>query len=683
MLSFLAQENLHKITSDGNTSQTVWPQIEAKVEKGFFYSADKTWTCYRRNYFAIQCSFSLNPPCPGLHLYLNRIGKQQPEQIQCFAMSLSAAVDGSNGKTIELIQHKPKRDKGPQLQIRIEKLAPSPLGKSQLDAHSDSSLDIYHNPVAGMPVLPLQSDQGQTFTPTSHSRTTHQHTFERIQFKSATANNGKRRAQQQYYHLIVELYVDVRGFQEPQPNWVKIAQRVSAPVVVRGRSPSHYQNEGPHAQRTVEPPLTGHLPGFGQKSGPNSLNPIRDDAGSSHFQISKAGASLWMSGHVLENVYHATGTMDSNVTQHNSPLSPLYEAGLPSGFAERADPHDQPSILSTAQVTEHFQDDSSISSILNLDTSSISALSSESSVSTMPLGISDQLVNLLLEDKGFEAMCRDGFRSLDAERFERNLRRLLRHYSAALRRNASIELEITAAKYVRRKSRYVANVIRRKLVHKNSIKSDGLAPFLDTGQSGNLVLKRFLEDHSHELQSDNGISNGISEYNCNEQAFRQRKEQHLKSLEIRLAGLSSLIEVIEARDNHLTSDFTGGPVEPFNRSETETFPQVTSEDFASDTSSSDDENGRLLASTLHLHTVQEFLLRGDPFEDLREGLMDFTIPIQTGARHSNKRETPQHAITRQEIEETFSTLDPLPTWLDGLWTLKEIYHNIVHIGKHF
>ena len=279
-------------------------------------------------------------------------------------------------------------------------------------------------------------------------------------------------------------------------------------------------------------------------------------------------------------------------------------------------------------------------------------------------------------------MCRDGFRSLDAERFERNLRRLLRHYSATLRRNASVELEITAAKYVRRKSRYVANVIRHKFAHENNIESDGLAPFLDTGQSGNLVLKRFLEDHSREPRSDDGIPNSILEHNCNEQASHQRKEQHLKSLEIRLVRLSSSIEAIEARDNHLTSDFTGGPVETFNRSETETFPQVTPEDFASDTSSSGDENGRHLASTLHLHTVQEFLLRGDPFEDLREGLMDFAIPIQTGTRHSSKRETPQHAITRQEIEETFSTLDPLPTWLDGLRTLKEIYHNIVHIGRH-
>jgi meiosis-specific transcription factor NDT80 len=68
------------------------------------------------------------------------------------------------------------------------------------------------------------------------------HTFERIQFKQATANNGKRRAAQQYYHLVVELYVDV-GTQNPGEQFVKIAERKSAKMIVRGRSPGHYQTE--------------------------------------------------------------------------------------------------------------------------------------------------------------------------------------------------------------------------------------------------------------------------------------------------------------------------------------------------------------------------------------------------------------------------------------------------------
>ncbi|TKA37879.1 hypothetical protein B0A55_13703, partial [Friedmanniomyces simplex] len=52
----------------------------------------------------------------------------------------------------------------------------------------------------------------------------------------------------QYFHLIAELFADVRKDGSDTPVWVKVAQRVSEKIVVRGRSPSHYQNEGQHGQ---------------------------------------------------------------------------------------------------------------------------------------------------------------------------------------------------------------------------------------------------------------------------------------------------------------------------------------------------------------------------------------------------------------------------------------------------
>lgn len=60
--------------------------------------------------------------------------------------------------------------------------------------------------------------------------------FERLQFKLATANNGRRRAGgQQYYTLTMELYATLEsGIQ------VTVASTDSCPLVVRGRSPNHY-----------------------------------------------------------------------------------------------------------------------------------------------------------------------------------------------------------------------------------------------------------------------------------------------------------------------------------------------------------------------------------------------------------------------------------------------------------
>ncbi|PSN68789.1 p53-like transcription factor [Corynespora cassiicola Philippines] len=239
---FNAQETFCDITCEG---ATVTPSIEAKIEKGFFYSSDRVWTCYRRNYFAVSVSYGLTPWFSGARLYLNQGNGKPQEQIQSMAVSLAAAVDNSAGKSIELIQHTPKRDKGPQLPMKKELLAPAPPGKSHDHTYS---MNTFHQPppVAG-PQLPLQNENEASapYNTTGHTSSNYSHSFDRIQFKSATANNGKRRAQQQYYHLIVELWANVQSPRDTTERWIKVAQRTSYPVVVRGRSPSHYHNEGP------------------------------------------------------------------------------------------------------------------------------------------------------------------------------------------------------------------------------------------------------------------------------------------------------------------------------------------------------------------------------------------------------------------------------------------------------
>lgn len=226
---FLSQENFGEIIA--GEGQAVTPHIKSKIEKGFFFSSDRTWTAYRRNYFSVNCSYTLDPYLSHSRLYLSRGNRNAPEQIQAIAMTLSAAIDGAAGKSIELVQHTPKRDKGPQLQIQMEKLLPTPPSREETIAP---------------PFLPFQ----EPYSPTDLSVASHQHTFERVQFKSPTANNGKRRAQQQYFHLIIELYADVRRTFEEPPEWVRVAQRISAPLVVRGRSPSHYQHEGPQSHNS-------------------------------------------------------------------------------------------------------------------------------------------------------------------------------------------------------------------------------------------------------------------------------------------------------------------------------------------------------------------------------------------------------------------------------------------------
>ncbi|KAJ2977652.1 hypothetical protein NUW58_g7746 [Xylaria curta] len=185
--------------------------IQGIIDKGFFMS-DGDWTCYRRNYFSCVCSYSLSPHYPNATMQYLPTGSATPYQVFGFAMSISAVVSDSDSQSIDLVQHTPKRDKGPTAKPEKVRLLPKP---PQQASHPMGLYQDHHGMTGSRAIYEggySQSGQGPYAT---------EHTFERIQFKQATANNGKRRAAQQYYHLVIELYADV----------------------VRGRSPGHYQTE--------------------------------------------------------------------------------------------------------------------------------------------------------------------------------------------------------------------------------------------------------------------------------------------------------------------------------------------------------------------------------------------------------------------------------------------------------
>jgi meiosis-specific transcription factor NDT80 len=288
---FNQQENYGTITSGGTT---VIPNIEAKIEKGFFLSSNHVWTCYRRNSFAINVSFSLTPWTPNARLYIEQGNGKAPEQIQSMAVSLTAAVDGHTGKTIELIQQTPKRNNGPQLPMKKELLTPNPPSKNH-DYSAYSLSNFYQSQAAPGPQLPLQTDNksSQSYSPTSHPSSKFLHAFERIQFKTATANNSKRRAQQQYYCLIVELWANIQTQREDSPRWVKVAAKLSHPVVVRGRSPSHYYHEKLY-KAAARDPGSSNYGGAGQ----NGMSSRGSNAYSTHGNVLSGVGATAMGGSV-------------------------------------------------------------------------------------------------------------------------------------------------------------------------------------------------------------------------------------------------------------------------------------------------------------------------------------------------------------------------------------------------
>ncbi|KAI7867915.1 hypothetical protein BDF14DRAFT_1881282 [Spinellus fusiger] len=188
-------------------------QIFAHIDRGFFLH-NFDWTCYRRNYFKVSVCFGFDRPTYPDTACLIKTATGT-EKVVSFAACIRAQV--TNGShPIELVQHTAKRDKGPQK-------TPEPC-----ILEAGGNINITH------------SDQPNTAT------------FERIQFKVATANNGKRRAAQQYYCVVVVLYANT----ETGSTCVGCVR--SAPLVVRGRSPGHYADIQRGSEKSSEPELRHH-----------------------------------------------------------------------------------------------------------------------------------------------------------------------------------------------------------------------------------------------------------------------------------------------------------------------------------------------------------------------------------------------------------------------------------------
>ncbi|PVZ97297.1 hypothetical protein BB558_006757 [Smittium angustum] len=243
--SFFGETNQTNQLFSLDKSKSYFVKITSKVDRGFFLSGGE-WTCYRRNYFQISSCFNLLNT-PPIFSEENNITTDENDvdesnssnlnnqtiknEIECpcividsktkkehsvtqFLLGISAKVVTEEGesvpnttKKVELVQHTPKRDKGPQITPKPKSIRPG--GNLQI-----GSVGINSSIVC----------------------------YERMQFKTATANNGKRRAAQQYYMLQLDLLAEVA----PE-KFVHVAKISSSRLVVRGRSPSHYADNLIHS----------------------------------------------------------------------------------------------------------------------------------------------------------------------------------------------------------------------------------------------------------------------------------------------------------------------------------------------------------------------------------------------------------------------------------------------------
>ena len=225
---------LHSVWTQLN--QELKPEITASIQKGFF-QVEQKWTCYRRNYFTVACSFLFKPSALDGRFYLSIDGRLR--HIEHFGVSISAKTASANNQESEqrgLVQHTPKRDKATEKVPERHYISPAPPHALHSSGHMSNLVGLIPNSQSAMTIHGYGN-----FDPHVQQSPPSSYTFERIQFQKATANNGKRRAQQQYFHVVVELSACVPNSSSGE-QWVIIATKESEPMVVRGRSPGHYKD---------------------------------------------------------------------------------------------------------------------------------------------------------------------------------------------------------------------------------------------------------------------------------------------------------------------------------------------------------------------------------------------------------------------------------------------------------
>ena len=179
------------------------------------------WILYRRNYFAIQASYNLDgshDSTPDETLYLYRIN-HEPKPIQALFMCMRGVVENEEGPEIKIVVFSAKR------RPIHEGTEPPPVEAQRMKPLPDSTKFFAES----------------TGDRQDHLKVPMNHTFHRNQFRAATQNNGARRTEQQFYHILLELKAEI--LVDGVPKLFIVSSKMSDALVVRGRCPLSFKDK--------------------------------------------------------------------------------------------------------------------------------------------------------------------------------------------------------------------------------------------------------------------------------------------------------------------------------------------------------------------------------------------------------------------------------------------------------
>lgn len=197
-----------------------------------------TWTCYRRNYMRIMTTLNLIATADSDDTQQHNANS---ELIFCNGsrvVSYLVRVSGNSaGRPVDLTMHTIKKHRVPNAVPLPRPIVPggdmsdpappkTPLTPRGLSSPSSDG---------GGHQFSFNASDVRKPSSAQHIENCQMLSFDRVQFRQATSNNGKRKTIQEYFRLQVDLYAVLEDGNE-----VKIADTLSEEIVVRGRSPGHY-----------------------------------------------------------------------------------------------------------------------------------------------------------------------------------------------------------------------------------------------------------------------------------------------------------------------------------------------------------------------------------------------------------------------------------------------------------
>ncbi|KAK8045331.1 hypothetical protein PG993_005355 [Apiospora rasikravindrae] len=219
-------------------------------------------TCYRRNLW--QCSGQIT----------------MPRHCTQFYASISA-MESIEGKATEIISI-PWKSSNPALGEGQETKQAGPPPKSVLDLTGGQEVDGHR---VSLPV-----------------------SWKRLQFKSATANNGRRKGLQQHYVVQICLL----GKMKASGDLMKIAEIQSGPVIVRGRSPRNFDS------RKDVPLSAEKKAGSVERTRTHSDGTVDNGGGSSSNNNSNSNSSINNSAAPMNNLKHERSDMAQSLHRYQS-----------------------------------------------------------------------------------------------------------------------------------------------------------------------------------------------------------------------------------------------------------------------------------------------------------------------------------------------------------------------------